>query len=147
MSDDLLERATRALKESGEPSGEELRRTRMRVMEAARASHRRRSRVVYFALPIAAVLVGTTAWAASTGRLGAAVRGVRAVFAPEQPTVVASAPPAPVIVAPPPPVEAPAVEPPVVEAPVEAPRRLNAPRYRGHRRAAMVGPRTRCNRR
>ena len=129
MSDDLLERATRALKETSEPSPEELRRTRMRVMESARASQRRRSRVVYVAFPIAAVFVATTAWAASTGRLGAAFR---ALFAPEPaPTTVASAPriptPVPPIAAPPPPPEEPIAEapppppPPVASAPAPRP--------------------------
>ncbi len=139
MSDDLLERATRALKESGGPSADELRRTRMRVMESARGSQRRRARVIYVAFPIAAVLVATTAWAASTGRLGAAMRGVRALLAPAEPTVVVSAPPPPVVGAPPPvaeqppreePIEPPA-PPPVVSAPpaikpsVVAPPKVN----------------------
>jgi hypothetical protein len=93
----------------------------MRVMETARASQRRRSRVVFVAFPIAAVLVATTAWAASTGRLDAALRGVRTLFAPApvtQPTVIASAPRPP----PPPsvPVEEPAAPPPP-PAPVETP--------------------------
>jgi len=122
MSDDLLERATRALKESGEPSPEELRRTRMRVMDSARGTQRRRARVVYVAFPIAAVLVAATAWAASTGRLDAAMRGVRALFAPEPaPTTVASAPriptPVPPIAAPPPP----SVEEPIAEVPPPPP--------------------------
>lgn len=121
MSDDLLERATRALKESGEPSSEELRRTRMRVMDTARSSQRRRARVVYVAFPIAAVLVATTAWAASTGRLGAAVRGVKNLFSPAEPTVALSAPPPPTVATQPPPPEQPREEAPAPPAPEPEP--------------------------
>lgn len=103
MSDDLLERATRALRETGEPRDEDLSRTRARVMESVRTEKRRRARFFAYAFPIAAVLVGTTAWAASTGRLAAIFR---------QP-----AKEAPVAVAPPPPVEKAAPAPPEIPPP------------------------------
>jgi len=129
MSDDLLERATRALKETSEPSSDELRRTRMRVIETARSSQRRRARVVYVAFPIAAVLVATTAWAASTGRLDAAIRGARALFAPAEPTTVASAPPpaTPIAESAPPPRDEP-VQPPIEPPPPPVITPVNPPR-------------------
>lgn len=90
MSDDLdiLKRATKALRDEGEPAPDDLRRLRARVTEGVRVQQRRRSRLWTAVFPIAAVLVATTAWAAGTGRLGAALRRL---FAPE-PTVIATAP-------------------------------------------------------
>lgn len=97
MSDDLLERATRALRERGEPREEDVQRARARIMETARAEKRRRARFFTLAFPIAAVLVGTTAWAASTGRLAAIWKSQA-----QPPVAVASPPPPPVAKAPPP---------------------------------------------
>lgn len=116
MSEDLLERAARALRETGEPNDEQLSRTRARLMESVRTEKRRRARFFYLAFPIAAVLVGTTAWAASTGRLGNALSSM---FKKDTPVAVAPPPSVPqrppvVVVPPPPPVEAP---PPPVEVP------------------------------
>jgi len=118
MSDDFLDRATKALRKEGEASPEDLRRLRSRVTEGVRVQQRRRSRLWTAAFPIAAVLVATTAWAAGTGRLGAAMRGVRALFVPET-TVVATAP-APVA-APPKPLPLPVPVPEPVEAPPPPP--------------------------
>lgn len=94
MSDDLLERASRALRDTGEVSEETLKRNRARVLETVRSEKRRRSRLFYAVFPIAAVLIGTTAWAASTGRL-------RALW-PSKPAPVAVAPPPPHAEPPPP---------------------------------------------
>jgi hypothetical protein len=77
MTDDLLARATRALRDEEPAAGDDVRALRARVMVDLRARKRRRVRGLLVALPIAAVLVGTTAWAAGTGRLGRAVQVVK----------------------------------------------------------------------
>lgn len=137
MSDefDILKRASRSLRDETEPKPEDLHRLRARVMEGVRVQKRRRSRLWTAVFPIAAVLVATTAWAAGTGRLGAAMRGLRALFVPSEP--VATAPVLPIVKSAPPvaptpqpsepqveasAVNAPAsVEPPVVLPPASAP--------------------------
>ncbi len=80
MSDDLLSRAAGALRSSAEPSSEELRETRMRVMASLRRTRQRRVRVVTVVLPLAAVLATSLAWAGATGRLSKAVEAVREMF-------------------------------------------------------------------
>ena len=83
--DEHLERATRELREASTNEQDALVRNRARVLDTVRMAKRRRARALYVAFPIAAVLVGTTAWAASTGRFAAIFFG---------PTQVAVAPPA-----------------------------------------------------
>jgi hypothetical protein len=128
MSDDLLERASRALRKEGEPTEEAVQRNRARVLDSMRTEKRRRTRLFYVAFPIAAVLVGTTAWAASTGRL-------RALWpASKQDPPVAVAPPPPHVepppphYAPPPPHYAPPPPPEPEPPPVEAPKSAPVPR-------------------
>jgi hypothetical protein len=79
-------------------------------MESVRNDKRRRARFFAYAFPIAAVLVGTTAWAASTGRLAAIFRP------PPKEEPVAAAPPPPASVELPPPTPPPPLEtpPPVI---------------------------------
>jgi hypothetical protein len=68
MSDDILEQATRALREETDAKANESARfTRSRVLASVHKTDRRRRSVVAFLLPIAAVLVGSTAFAASGG--------------------------------------------------------------------------------
>lgn len=68
MSDDILRAATRALREQ-EPATDAARFTRARVMASLHKRERRRHTRVAFLLPVAAVLVGSTAWGAASGRL------------------------------------------------------------------------------
>ena len=69
MSDDLLRAATQALRDEHGGSDEAARFTRARVMASLHKVERRRSTKLAFLLPVAAVLVGSTAWGAATGRL------------------------------------------------------------------------------
>ncbi|MEB2312355.1 MAG: tetratricopeptide repeat protein [Sorangiineae bacterium] len=71
MSDDLLERAARALADTDPAPRDQIDATRTRIMAALHHERRRRTTIVSFLLPIAAVLVGSTAWAAANGRLPA----------------------------------------------------------------------------
>jgi hypothetical protein len=93
MSDDLLERATRKLRADSEPSRDDLDRTRARVIEGLRADQRRRRRAWMMLVPIAAVFVATTGFAASSGRLDGVVARVRAWAAPERAPRIAEATP------------------------------------------------------
>lgn len=131
-NDDLLERATRALRETASED-DALRRNRARVLDGVRMQKRRRARAFYVAFPIAAVLVGTTAWAAGTGRLSALWSAPAAPVAP-----VAVAPPpvhnsAPPVEPPRPPADLPtppeevAPPPPAVSAPPPAKPRPPVP--------------------
>ncbi len=108
MSDDLLARATRALRESAEDEAAPppVLETRNRVLATLRT--KRASRAVWLrrVLPIAAVLVTSSAWAAANGHLGGTMRQVAAWVgladeaAPgAAPTDQAPAPTAPVSVA------------------------------------------------
>jgi hypothetical protein len=71
MSRDPLELATRALKEKTEVAPEDLRRVRARVLATVHARERTRSRRWVYALPLAAALAATTAFAARSGGLDA----------------------------------------------------------------------------
>ncbi|MGZ3418411.1 MAG: tetratricopeptide repeat protein [Polyangiales bacterium] len=124
MSDDFLERATRALKDTGEPPPADVVRTRLRVMEDLRVERKKRARIFYVVVPIAAVLACATAWAAQTGRLAALVRGLKGtpseVTAPT-PTPIAPRPSAIATVTPSATPEPAAIEPaPSASAPVVA---------------------------
>ncbi|MCC6897404.1 MAG: hypothetical protein IT377_00440 [Polyangiaceae bacterium] len=69
MSDDLLRAATQALRDEHADSDQAARFTRARVMASLHKVERRRSTKLAFLVPVAAVLVGSTAWGAATGRL------------------------------------------------------------------------------
>lgn len=71
MSEDLLRAATRALRDQSAPADDSARFTRARVMASLHKRERRRSAKLAFLLPIAAVLVGSTAFGAAGGRLPA----------------------------------------------------------------------------
>jgi TolA-binding protein len=75
--DDLLERATRALRAAPPPSEEELRVERAVLLRALRTASQHKaskSRVLRWVLPLAAVLTAGSALAASTGQIERAVQ-------------------------------------------------------------------------
>lgn len=101
MSDDLLDRATRALREESRVEPRDLEATRARLLADVRRTRRQRSRVIQWAIPMAAVLAIGTAYAAATGKLRTWVMTNRpaavssttplaSVSAPRPPTVVAT---------------------------------------------------------
>ncbi len=76
MTDDILSEATRALREEGEGADESARFTRARVMASIHRSRARRGLRSALLVPLAALLVGSSAWGAASGKLPAAVRSV-----------------------------------------------------------------------
>jgi hypothetical protein len=134
-ADDLLCRASRALRDDGD----ELTRVdaallRARVLDTARKGERRRGRVVLLVLPIAAVLAASTALA----RNGAARRTWAAITeyvtsAPEKPAATPAPPSSPraaprVLPAPVPADSAPSVDPePITPPPPPAPKATRPP--------------------
>jgi hypothetical protein len=141
MSDDLLERATRALHDEGTAPAEELAETRARVLAGASGAQVRRVRALRWVLPLAAVFLAGSAFAATNGGIERAVRHLQTWFA-DAPTASAPRPkpqkpkparatPAPVLADEAAAPAAPALEPPQVaaSAPVESakpPRRKRA---------------------
>lgn len=95
--DDLLAEATRALRD--EPTrGADPEATRARVLASVYGERRRRVSRIVWALPVAAVLAGTSAWATVTGRLPEAWQAVSTwlattseVAAPKAPTTAPGA--------------------------------------------------------
>lgn len=93
MSDDLLRDAARALGASASRQPAHADETRARIMATLRRQRARRLGVIRAAIPLAAVLVGSIAWAAATGRLAASFRAiVPALGSP--PSASEAAPPA-----------------------------------------------------
>jgi TolA-binding protein len=130
MKGDLLEAATRALKEESEAAADDGRFTRARVMASLHQGKVKRRTRLAFVLPLAACLAGGTAWGAVTGRLPAVFHALGQLVsysppAPSEPQhtaprAKASAAPPPEVPAPPPqaaPVEAPQPAPPSAPAP------------------------------
>src|SRR3982751_737587 len=76
MSDDLLEAATRALREESADDSPDGRFTRARVMASLHQGKVKRRTRLAFILPIAACLAAGTAWGAATGRLPAMFHAV-----------------------------------------------------------------------
>jgi len=113
MTDDILSEATRALREATEGEDASARFTRARVMASIHRSRARRGLRTALLVPLAAVLVGSSAWGAASGQLPAAIRSVvRLVvgspeLGPAAPSPVAASPAAPRVSAPsaPPPLE------------------------------------------
>jgi hypothetical protein len=83
MKRDLLAEATCALRESAEAPPAPVNETRARVMTTLRKERARRVPLVRMLIPLAAVLVGSMAWAASMGRLPTSFREVVPGFAKE----------------------------------------------------------------
>lgn len=76
MSDDILEQATRALRAETEGTDDSARFTRSRILRSVHQTERRRRSYIAFVLPIAAVLVGSTAFAASGGNWKSVARAI-----------------------------------------------------------------------
>ncbi len=76
MSEDRLLEATRALRESAEADGPGAAFTRARIMASLHQERRRRMTRRALLWPLAAILVGSTAWAGATGRLGEVMKVV-----------------------------------------------------------------------
>jgi hypothetical protein len=95
MSDEGIDRAVRALRAAGDagrrgaPGMIDL---RTRALLAAAERGRSRRRLVRWALPLAATLVFSSAWAASSGYLGAPWRAVRALVGESREVPVPPAP-------------------------------------------------------
>lgn len=85
MSDDLLERATRALREESAPTVTDLAETRARLLASSTTKKTRRTNALRWVLPLAAAFAAGTAFAATNGQLERAVRAVQTwlVEAPE----------------------------------------------------------------
>jgi hypothetical protein len=94
MSRDVLSLAARALREASEEPVSTVAETRARIVSAVRDRGARRLSLVRIIVPLAAVLIGSSAWGAATGRLpsvAAALGFQRAQpVAPAQPTADAS---------------------------------------------------------
>jgi hypothetical protein len=72
MSDELLRRASEALRASADGTSDRAQETRARLLAGAQLGRRRRRRWLVGLLPLAAALAAASAWAAATGRLSAA---------------------------------------------------------------------------
>jgi hypothetical protein len=82
-----LDDAIGALREQPRGAEPEASATRARVLASLRAEQRRRSRLLFVALPIAATFLFSTAWAASTGRLQTLVTQLETSLGPGPATV------------------------------------------------------------
>lgn len=78
MSDDLLERATRALRDTSAPSADDLAETRARILAGTRAARVQRARTLRWVLPLAAAFVAGSAFAATNGQVERALETVGA---------------------------------------------------------------------
>lgn len=114
MSDDLLDRATRALRDESRVEPRDLEATRARLLADVQRTRRHRSRVLQWAIPIAAVLALGTAYAAATGKLRTWVMSNR-------PTTVSSSAPLASAATPRPPTVVATVASPSVEEPAPVP--------------------------
>jgi len=99
MSDDLLDRATRALREESRVEPRDLEATRARLLADVRRTRRQRSRVIQWAIPIAAVLAIGTAYAAATGKLRTWVMTNRPAAVSSSAPLASAAAPRPTVVA------------------------------------------------
>jgi hypothetical protein len=120
MTDQDLRGAFRALRDKYEGHHPDEAATLGRALLATRKRERRRSVTRWVVLPIAAVLVASTAWAGANGKLTPAVRAIAsAVYgeSKEQP----AATPAPAPLPPPPPIASAAPEPEPTPEPEPAP--------------------------
>lgn len=82
--DDLLERATRALRELPPPSDRELAAGKGALLWAHRTQKHKRGRTMRWLLPLAAVLAAGSALAHTTGQLERMVDSVASVFTPAE---------------------------------------------------------------
>lgn len=91
MSDDLLRRASEALRASHDGSHDRAQETRARLIASARRARPRRRRALIAMLPLAAALAATAAWAGAAGRMSAVWQAVENLAVPA-PTGQRSAP-------------------------------------------------------
>jgi hypothetical protein len=143
MSRDPLAEATRALREDADASPARPDETRARVLATLRKERARRIPLLRVVLPLAAVLVGSMAWAAAGGHLPAAFQAVFPAsitspeVAPPHREIPSSAPPI-ALVAPPEPAEKPldfkAISPEL------SPKAPDAPRAEEPGPAAIIAP-------
>ncbi|AUX23717.1 hypothetical protein SOCEGT47_042470 [Sorangium cellulosum] len=130
MNDDVLREAARALREEADASRARPGETRARVMRSLRAQRARRLTTVRVVVPLAAVLVGSVAWASAARWFPAAWHdlasqlGLTAADPPDIPPGPPSARRGPRSEAPAPPEAPPQTEAP---APPEAPPQTEAP--------------------
>lgn len=81
MKDDLLREATHALRQLPSPSTPfQVNETRRRILGSLHEGDRRRHQRWAFALPLAAVFIGSTAWAGASGKLPEIVKSLASVF-------------------------------------------------------------------
>ncbi|WP_438044795.1 tetratricopeptide repeat protein [Sorangium sp. So ce128] len=165
MKDDVLREAARALRAEADASRGRRDETRARVMRSLKAQRARRLAMVRVVVPLAAVLVGSVAWASAArwfpggwddlaSRLG--LRVSEAPYIPPAPppqrplsgprhAAEAPAPPeaeavAEAVAPEPPPLPAPIAEPPIAPAPPRAPVLAVAPVRSASRPVAAVAP-------
>jgi hypothetical protein len=99
MKDDVLREAARALREEADASTDGREETRARVMQSLAAMRARRHRMIRVLVPLAAVFVGSVAWASATHRMPeawykvTAGLGLGAAEAPAEPPAELPAPP------------------------------------------------------
>jgi len=96
MSDDILREASRALRDSTVAANDSERFTRARVMASLHQRRRRHGTRLALVVPLAAVLFGSTAFAAATGRLPRVLVAVADAVGVEVAADVAAPPVAPV---------------------------------------------------
>ncbi len=94
MSDDILREASRALRDTTTAGNDSERFTRARIMASLHQRRRRRGTRLALLVPLAAVLFGSTAFAAATGRLPRVIAVVAEAVGVEVISDVAAAPPA-----------------------------------------------------
>jgi hypothetical protein len=112
---DLLTRAARALREANDGSSPDAVSTRRRILGASVLRKKRRRAFAAVWMPLAAVLVVSSAWAAVTGRVPRLVAWLRG--APHAPAMAAPRPRPPIDPVESPPPAAPPVPPPATESP------------------------------
>jgi len=80
MSDDVLSRATKALREETRGDDASARFTRSRIMASAHEQRVKRRTRLAFLIPIAATFMAATAWGAANGKIGQAFHAVSEVL-------------------------------------------------------------------
>jgi len=88
MKDDLLREASRALRDASDVAPAPAQ-TRARVVSTLRERRKRRLELMRLVLPLAAILVASTSWAATTDRLRHVVSALG--VGPDRPVVMAAA--------------------------------------------------------
>jgi hypothetical protein len=84
--DDVLARAVRALRDGADGSSAAASTTRLQILTRALNDRRRRHRVLFVVMPLAAAFFASVAWGAATGRLSRWVEMMTGRPAPQQTT-------------------------------------------------------------